>query len=234
MSIAIGIYDLFAYTIPGFLYIYVLYVFLLQFDEFKTEQFIPTTIPEGYGLLLFTLILVSAHLLGHLLDNPAHWFTYRFSQTPYEFSEKALERSKKLYADLDIHFQPKDRGILFSMLRQRNLEHAHTIDSYEANSIMLRNVSLGLFLLAGLKVYSLFEIFSLPTLILAMGLLALSYVARKRSHMFHSWFWTDIFESSLRYGNTLKEVVTYEQPDRRISADTRTKKQQGKTLSKND
>jgi hypothetical protein len=228
MSIAIGIYDLFAYTIPGFLYIYVLYVFLSQLDGFKTAQFLPTTIPDGYGLLFFSAFLVLAHLLGHLLDNPAHWFVYRFSQTPYEFSEKALERSKRLYSDLDIHFHPKDRGILFSMLRQRNLEHAHTIDSYEANSIMLRNVSLGLFFLAVLKLYSLFDEFSATTVIIAIGLFVLSYLARKRSHMFHSWFWTDIFESSLRYGNTLKDVVTYDQENKRTSSGTQTKMQQNK------
>ena len=182
----------------------------LTFDDFKPGQLIPATIPDGYGLLLFTLLLVSAHLLGHLLDNPAHWFTYRLSRKPYEFAEKALERSKRVHAELDIHFQPNDRGILFSMLRQRNLEHAHTINSYEANSIMLRNVSLGFFLLGCLEAYSLLDKLSPIPLTIAIGSFALSYLARKRSYMFHSWFWTDIFESSLRYGGTLQDVIAYD------------------------
>jgi hypothetical protein len=61
-----------------------------------------------------------------------------------------------------------------------------------------------------LEAYSLLDKFSQIPLTIAIGSFALSYLARKRSYMFHSWFWTDIFESSLRYGGTIQDVIAYD------------------------
>jgi hypothetical protein len=223
MSISVGIYDLFAYTIPGLLYIYVFYEFLLELRVFKFGQSNLPALPDGYGLLVFVLLVVSAHLLGHLLDIFAHWFVFRLFK-PYKFSERILQRAKDLYTDIDIKFQPKDWGLLFSIIRQRNQEHARTIDSFEANSIMLRNISFGLFLLGALQVYSLFFNVTLVAIGSAIGLFVFSFIARRRSHMFHAWFLTDIFESSLRFGNSLKEVIVYDQENRKITSSTEKKK----------
>ena len=216
MSFSIGIYDLFAYTIPGFFYIYVIYVFLQKLGVLASGLLNIPVFPDGYGLVIFVLLLISAHLLGHLLDLFAHWFVFRLFK-PYKFSERMLERTKNVHSDIDIKFQPKDWGLLFSMLRQRNLEHSRTIDSFEANSIMLRNISFGLFLLGVLQVYVTFLNFSPLGIGIVIVLFIVSFIARRRSHMFHTWFLTDIFESSLRFGTSLKEVITYDQKNRKIT-----------------
>ena len=210
MSISVGIYDLFAYTIPGLLYVYVTYELLQKLGLLKFSLLNPPILPDGYGLIAFVLLVVSAHILGHLLDKFAHWFVFRLFK-PYKFSERMLQRTKDVYPDIDINFQPKDWGLLFSMLRMRNQEHARTIDTFEANSIMLRNISLGFFLLGVLQIYSTFLNLNILAIGIAVLLFILSIVARRRSHMFHMWFITDIFESSLKYGNNLKEVIAYDQ-----------------------
>ena len=210
MSFSIGIYDLFAYTVPGFLYLYVIYAFLQTFGLFRPGLLSLPSFPDGFWLLVFVAVLVLAHLMGHLLDIFAHWFVFRLFKS-YKFSDRILERTKRVHTDIDIQYQAKDWGLLFSMLRQRNLEFTRTIDSFEANSILLRNTSFGLFLLGALQIYSLFLSFNGLGIAIAIVCLLFSFIARRRSHMFHSWFLTDIFESSLRYGNSLQDVITYEQ-----------------------
>ena len=217
MSFAIGIYDVFAYTVPGFLYMYVIFVIFSLIGGSKFAQIDWSTISEGYGVILFVLLLGVAYLLGHIFDVFAHWFVFRFIKHR-KIADEMLERTKKLHADLDIQFNSKDRGLLFSMLRQRNLEHAHIIDSFEANSIMLRNVSLGSFLLALLQVPSLILRFSWFTVLVAVGLLLFSFITRNRSQMFRSWAVTEIFEASLRYGSSLKEVIEYDRKERTTSS----------------
>jgi hypothetical protein len=219
MSFSIGIYDLFAYTIPGFLYLYVIYDLLTKFGVSTFDLKMAFAIPDGYGLLILILVLVSAHLLGHLFDMFAHWFVFRLFK-PYKYSEKMLNRIKELHSDMDIKFQARDWGLLFSMLRQRSLEHSRIIDSFEANSIMLRNISFGLFLLAILQLYSLTSNLTFLPVVIAIGLFIFSFVARKRSHIFHTWFLTDIFESSLIFGNSLQEVLSYDQEKQRNEAVT--------------
>jgi hypothetical protein len=223
MSFSIGIYDLFAYTIPGFFYIYVIYVILQRLGLSTPAHSGFPAFPDGYGLLIFVVLLISAHLLGHLLDIFAHWFVFRIFR-PYKFSERMLERTKKIHADIEIQFLPKDWGLLFSMLRQRNLEHSRTIDSFEANSIMLRNISFGLFLLGAIQLYEIFLKFNVLGLVEALVLFLFSLIARRRSHMFHAWFLTDIFETSLRFGNSLQEVIRYDQKGRGVAPSTEDKK----------
>ena len=72
MSFSIGIYDLFAFTIPGLLYIYIIYEFLQKPGVLNSGLLNFPAFPDGYGLLIFVLLLVSAHILGHLLDLFAH------------------------------------------------------------------------------------------------------------------------------------------------------------------
>jgi len=208
MSLTIGIYDLFAYTIPGLFYLYVIYEFLNRLEVIRYRFSTIPNLPSGLGLLIFVLLVVAAHLLGHLLDIFAHWFVFRLFK-PYKFSERTLQDMKVRHSNVDIQFQAKDLGLLFSMLRQRNQEHSQLIDSFEANSIMLRNISFGLFLLVLLQIYSIITNHDRFSMILAISLFILSVVARWRSHMFHAWFITDIFEGSLDYGNNVNEVLAY-------------------------
>jgi len=222
MSLTIGIYDLFAYTIPGLFYLVVMYASLRQFGIVQLGISNIPDIPSGLGLLVFILVVVAAHLLGHLLDIFAHWFVFRLFK-PFKYSERVLENMKATHSNVGICFEPKDWGLLFSMLRQRSQEHAQLIDSFEANSIMLRNISLGLFLLVLLQIDSLITSFNPLSLILAIGLFVLSIVARKRSHMFHAWFLTDIFESSLDYGKNVNEVLAYQSQKQELKAENKTK-----------
>jgi hypothetical protein len=211
MSITIGIYDLFAYTIPGFLYIYVLYAYLIRFGP-KFGPLKTPPLPDGYGLLIFVLLLVSAHLLGHLLDYFAQRFVFRILRRRSD-SERALHELKQRYPDVDIRFQAVDWNLLFTLLRERSQDHTRVIDSFEANSIMLRNICFGLLWLGILQIFALVDSFSVLRMIFFAGTMTLVFVAQQRSRMFHRWFIVEIFEASLNFGSDLNEVVYHRNID---------------------
>ena len=74
---------------------------------------------------------------------------------------------------------------------------------------MLRNISLGFLLFALLQIWMIALNFHSQALVVTIGALVLSRVAYLRSRMFYHWFFTDIYEASLEYGTSLKEVVEY-------------------------
>jgi hypothetical protein len=207
MSITIGIYDLFAYTVPGLLYLYVIFEFFRKIGAVEIEFSNIPDISSGIGLLIIALVIVAAYLAGHLFDFFALALTSRLTgrQSPAIALQRVLER----FPNLHIRFQVKDWDLLFSLLRQRNLERSQIIDSFGANSIMFRNIFFGSLLLTLIQIYSLIVSYSHITLIVTIGILILCYVAFQRSRVFHLWFYGDIFEVSLDYGRSLEEVVAY-------------------------
>ena len=208
MSITVGIYDLFAYTVPGLFYLFVIYQFLQRFGVTNLNLSNITDIPSGASLFVFVLVFATAHLLGHLLDIFAHWFVHRLLRRR-SLSAKALQQLKARYPNIDIQFEAKDWNLLFTLLRERSQDHTRIIDSFEANSIMLRNICFGLFLLTLLQVYMLFVDYTIINLVITICMGVLIWVSHRRSHMFHQWFAAEIFEASLNYGKSLAEVLTY-------------------------
>lgn len=208
MSISIGIYDLFAYTIPGLFYLYVIFEALRQFKVFRFDVSNIPDIPSGYGLLVFVLLVVVAHLLGHLLDYFAQRFVFQLLRRKKD-SDRALRELKERYPKIDIRFETTDWNLLFTLLRQRSQDHTRVIDSFEANSIMLRNICFGLFWLVIVQAYAVVVSFTTLGLILALAVAIFTFVAHQRSRMFHRWFIVEIFEASLNYGSSMNEVVAY-------------------------
>ena len=101
-------------------------------------------------------------------------------------------------------FEEKDWGVLFSIIQQHNPQYFHTLNVFESNSIMLANASLGLSTLAILQTLNLIERFTVLGLFVLTSELILFYLARKRSQIFHLWFYVGTFEASLAYGRSLK------------------------------
>ena len=213
MSLSIGIYDLFAYTIPGFLYLYLVNEFLrlVGWRYLQLEN-----LPISNELLVGVLVALGAYLAGHVFDYFAYKFCFRLL-TRYQIVDASLDRLKKKYPELKIQFQPKDWDPLFVSIRQRNLEYSHVLDTFGASNIMLRNVSFSFFLFALLQIFNLFIEFQIATVIVAVGSLIISWVAYLRSRMFYLWFFSDIYFASLEYGTSLKKVIEYNWSKKEVS-----------------
>jgi hypothetical protein len=98
--------------------------------------------------------------------------------------------------------------MLLSEIRQNNIEVCNIIDKNKATSIMLRNVSFALFLLTIVLTTSAFiPVFSPDSLLYAIAALVGSIVSLRRGDVFNQWFYRLIYQQSLLYGTSLKEIL---------------------------
>ena len=74
---------------------------------------------------------------------------------------------------------------------------------------MLRNISLGSFLLSILQFISYTDAPSSISLLIAISALVFSIIAYSQSEDIRTWYFSSIFEASLEYGLSLEEVVKY-------------------------
>ena len=200
MSVTLGIYDVFSYAIPGLLYLFIFteVLRLLHLPSFDTAKF------DNFVYLV--LIGLLSYLVGHVFDYISHNIWYRVFYRGHT-EERAYEKFKEI-PGINVDFDPRQWSILFSVLRHNNFELVNSIDKNKATSIMLRNVSFALFLLAIVSAIRTFANgFSLISLLLSIIALIASIVALRRSDMFNLWFYSMIYQQSFVYGSNLKEIV---------------------------
>jgi len=204
MSLTIGIYDLFAYTIPGFLYLFVINEFfrLIGWNYLQLNR-----IRQGDSLILVTFAILCAYITGHLFDFFAQWFNRLLSSR--KPPEVALTRIAERFPTFGVKFGSRDWEVLLALLRQRAHEYSNVIETYGATSILHTNICFGLLLLAMLQIYQMILGYSPVALAVTIGIVVLCYAAYRRSRMFSVWFYREIYEASLHYGNSLEEVVAY-------------------------
>jgi hypothetical protein len=203
MSINLGIYDFFAYLVPG-----AMYLFLLNelSGRMGWGSFNITQTNQQFDIGTIGIVALAAYIAGNIFDVFAHWFCFSLL-TRKNMSDSTLESIKKQYPDLNIAFQPKDYHMLFVLLRARNPEFTQIIDRFEANSIMLKNISLASALFSIMQVPTLFSNFGIANLLLVLGGAAVCWLAFRASKIYHTWFFLDVFQASLEYGSSIQEVL---------------------------
>lgn len=205
MSITIGIYDLFAYTLPGFLYLYVIYAFL---DITRIVNINIIKLIAKANLLEVLLIAVAAFLVGQIFDGAAHWFVFDLVRK-HKTSQVLLEKVKQRDSGAGIEFEAKDWHLLLILLRQRNLDVAQTFDKHEADSIMFRNISFTALLNS--LVMAAGAVMEHPGYWIGVVIsLFICVVAARRSRTLHGWFFEGIFLASLEYGRNIEQVLSWD------------------------
>ncbi len=200
MSITFGFYDFFSYTVPGILYI-------LTIDQFLRSFKFPNININDLGANLVSAFvgLVFAYVVGHLMEPIAFRWYLLFNKNGAE--RKAINQFKNNYPDLEIAFDIQDRRILLSFIRHNDLQLAESIDQFKANSIMLENISFGLFLFAILEaVVTLLNGFSPIGVLVTIAALTFSFIAIKKSALFNQWYYSGIFGQALHYGRSISEM----------------------------
>jgi len=210
MSIAIGVYDFFSYTIPGVFYLYIIYEFLKLFkvDVNNLLSVIANT-STPFQVTILIIGLVTAFIVGHVFDMVAHFLVFNLMYRG-KTSQIVLDKIKRRDNDANIQFEAKDWHLLLILLRQRNLPVAQTFDKHEADSIMFRNISLIALLTA--FVMGAKATLDDPYLWITVGaFLPVWIMAARRSFILHTWFFEGIFLSTLEYGNSVNKVLEYGQ-----------------------
>ncbi|MCP4371827.1 MAG: hypothetical protein GY797_27475 [Deltaproteobacteria bacterium] len=202
MSIKIGIYDFFAYTIPGGIYlvsvIYLGYIFQSFNLDFATVDLVP--------LLIFVAL---SYVVGLIL-NPISRMWYRFFK-PENISQITFEKFQDNNFSFKFNFETKDIPILVSYIKQNDMDVASEMGQFNAMHIMLRNVSLSLVFLAIIQVLFLISKFSYWGLIVAVIFFGFSILAVKQSAKYEKWYYSNIYETLLAHNLTVSDLITRSQ-----------------------
>lgn len=200
MSFSVGVYDLFAYTIPGFFYLFIGNEILKSF-RFSHLNYQDISNPTTVVLLIF-----AAFVFGHVMDFVADkWKSFLEKE---KVATLAIDALKRNFPDLNVKFQPNERSILFAIIRRNHDDIAATIDRNKAVSILFQNVSLGFLLYAVfLVVQMLLSGYALNNLVFSIMSIIMSVATRQQGRMFNLWFNSLIFEVALTYGTNTKEIL---------------------------
>lgn len=205
----LGFYNFLSYIVPGLLYLYV----LNEFSRLLHWRYVDISVlfqggTSAPGLLTVVVILLAGFVVSQLLE-PISNFLFHKLFNRRDIAIDGFNLFQQKYERLTIKFKPSDFELLFTIIRQRNAEIARPIEQFQAQSIMFRNLSLGLLLLAVLEFVSYFEYRSLEYAFAGGLALWMCWIAHNRSNKFRIWFFERIFEASVDYGRSLEEVVAY-------------------------
>lgn len=202
MSFTVGLYDLFSYMIPGILYLYVIN------ETFRLTKLSYIDINQLNNDHLPQIILLAAiaFVVGHLFDYIAHrtWVPFFMK---WNKSEEALRQFKALHPEINCQFKSNQYHLLLGALRIRNPQTAETISHLNAISIMFRNISFGLLLLA-IQQSTLLVLgqFSFQLFLLDILYLTSSIIAIQRSKLYSFWYFLAIFDTTVYYGNSIEQI----------------------------
>jgi hypothetical protein len=201
MSITLGVYELFAYTIPGILYIYVANEFLRLFGLTHIEY------DEINDLFSTIMVMTIAYVSAQVLVSPARkWRRWRqVAQGP----AMAIQKLKTNHPYAEINFLPQDwYFLLYGLIRRFHPGSAETIERVSAISMMLQQISFGLLLYVLFQITSFFmSVYSLKHLPLAVLALIAALSVKRRSQMYNQWFYDSIYDISLSFGSTAEKII---------------------------
>ena len=210
MSIRIGVYDFFSFTIPGIIYL----IFLTLVYSLIDGRAIEITELAGHISNLFDSAFVglvvsgiAAYLAGMVFDSIAlSWARLFGKRDPAEW---AFERFKKHNNNIEVHFTPGNWQVLLASVRAKNYDVATMADKYQATHVMLRNVSLGMLLLGLLSIVKAVQSGEWVThLVLCFFLIFISIVCVRKAIVYSMWAYAFIYESFVAQTKNLQHLVT--------------------------
>lgn len=205
MSIRVGLYDFFAYTIPGSLYLFT----VIYLGVVLGWLYIDFQLLNNLSLVQIGGFIALAYITGLTLDTIARYW-HRFFK-PKWLSKKVLDDFKAKYAHLDIKFRYGDWGVLLARLRSENIDIASEIERLNVTSIMLRNISLNLIFLAVLQIFEFIKTNFVWHPVLSVSFIFLSIMAGRESTKFQAWFFSAIFEAVTARSLEISDLVVRKQ-----------------------
>lgn len=214
MSFSLGLYDVFANIVPGLLYFYV-------FNEglrLLGWQSIDLTKVNTIGQAL--IVIIVSFVLGNIIGSLTFRYWYKLFYR-HHFAEATLERLRRRHPDLKFEFKPDDGEIIFVVIKHHNKLLAEKIETTRVNSIMMRNVSFGIFLYSLLSIFLFFSQRDMLYFGAGVAAIIFSALSLRRAAVMDRWFFQDVFREALNYGNNVKQVLT---TSKRITSNNSTKK----------
>lgn len=192
MSIRISLYDFFAYMIPGVFYILIAAFGLQTFGVIDLDLMQLS----GISLFMFIFLLGAGYVIGVLLDIFAYRWVRVIKGRNRLAREKAIAEFHQRYTWLMLETQPEEWTMLLQAVKIQTPDVFVDIEQQNAMSIMLRNISLGLLCVALIFVMTFVLVYAhFGNLIIAVIMLALSFMSLDRSAVRRQWFYLGLLEA---------------------------------------
>jgi hypothetical protein len=192
MSIRVGIYDFFANMIPGVFYMLVAAFGLNIFGIVKIDL----AQIMGFSLAAFVTLLAVGFIVGQIIDLIGYKWFLLFRKRNSIARKEAFALFQQHYPWLEVYYRQEDWSLMLQAIRIQIPEATAEIDQHNALHIMLRNISLGLFLASLILIIALIVIpIHVANVVVAALGLTLSYLAIDRSAHRRNWFYLGIYEA---------------------------------------
>ena len=192
MSIRVGIYDFFAYTLPGGFYLLISLFGLAVFGVIKVNL----SMLNSLSLFSFLILLVAGYIVGLLLDPVAYKWSRLFQKRNREAKKFAFEEFHTRHPWMELDFDPADWTIMLFAIKSKSIDIAMDVEQHNVASIMLRNISLGLAIVsATLLLFFVIVSTNVWNLVLAGFFFSLSFIAIRRCRLRRHWFYMGVFEA---------------------------------------
>jgi hypothetical protein len=207
VSSVLGYYNILAHVIPGLLYLYILNEVCRIGDlpYLKLNLSASANLPAAILAVEIIAVVLAAFVISHLLEPIAARIL--FLAVGKKPRIDSLNRLKRIHPTIKIDFTFDEIDILHTVIQHRNPEVSRMIEQYQALSVMLRNLSVGFFLLGALQFTVLLLGGDWSRAIFGILAILLSIVAISRSITNRMWSYNIIYEAALEYGSNLEEVI---------------------------
>ena len=190
MSIKIGLYDFFAYTIPGVFYLAIATYSAVLFGWLRMEL----TMLNGISLIAALFLLGAGYVTGIVMDALAELWHRLFN--PKGTKQRAFHSLRKNHPGVETRFQANDFGFLLAYLRNKGGDQVAEVERVNVYGVLLRNISLGFAILFVVHIAYYFVVTpAIGALVLASVLLALSGMAGFQGAKFRKWFYEAMFDA---------------------------------------
>jgi len=203
VSIKLGLYDFFAYTLPGGLYLSVLAYGAAIFGLIAFDL-------KALGTLSFVQIVILvavAYFISFMFD-PFAKYWHRLFKGGKGYTGRVYEDYIAHHTNFEFKFRPGDWPVILAYIRRENMEIATDIERLNVSRIMMRNVSLGLALLAILQaIQCLRTAFAPLDVALFMVFAAGSVLCGRQGVAFQTWFYQSLFQAIIARSMTVSDLV---------------------------
>ena len=201
MNIRLGVYEIFSRIVPGAFYLIVFcrFAIVMNWIEFDPAFLSNIGIVPSLGLLLVAYVFGAG--MNRLGDAWHQIFRKR------DRNDSVVDEFKKEHPDWKLDFKHKDWAIMRAYIRMHSPEVANLIDTNNALSIMLRNISLGLALLSLCEIVQIVNSGIWTYALLVVLFVFLSYQTGLQARDLHDWFYQAILQTIVAYRLDLADRV---------------------------
>jgi hypothetical protein len=189
MGIKIGLYDFFARTIPGGIFLGAL-LYILRRYQIYSFTFANISAMEA------SLFAICSYIAGFVIDPIANKYWYRFFNRSGGLHEKTMIEWNKKHSGIEVQSREMPWYIPLSYIKRHNLEMAYDVERFNVMSIMLRGASFGALLFTVIFTIEFFSRGFLFRFLIFSGLcLTAAIISIRESIKFRTWFYKALYES---------------------------------------